>query len=218
METAEMGRVLTPITVENLEDLWAVRRGALPAGQVRSVTIPDALVDTGASMLALPTTTIAALGLKKNRDRPARAATGTTLVGIYDVVQLTIQGRECKIEVMEVPDGTPALVGQLPLEMLSFVVDMTNHRLAGDPATGGEHVLDLFLLPGGSYPPRRFRLPRTDTAAHNTILVEFTAEMVDPDSPEFREHDRKGRPPSAPPIPDYLKHPKPDDQPPPVGD
>ena len=110
METAEMGRVVTEITVENLEDLWAARRGELPPDQVRSVVIPDALVDTGASMLALPTGVIRQLGLKKNRDRPARATTGPTTVSIYDVVQLTIQGRDCKIEVMELPDGTPALV------------------------------------------------------------------------------------------------------------
>lgn len=53
-----------------------------------------------------------------------------------------------------------------------------------------------------------------DTLGHKVILVEFTAEMIDPDSPEFREHDRRGRPPGAPPIPDYLKDPKPTDPPP----
>lgn len=184
METAEMGRVLTPITVENLEDLWAVRRGDLPADKVRSATVPDALVDTGASLLALPSSLIRALGLKKGYERPARSATGTAIVSVYDVVRLAVQGRECKVEVMEVPDGTPALVGQLPLEMMSFVVDMTNHRLTGDPTTGGEHVLDLFLLPGGSYPPRRLRLPRTDNASHNTTLVRFTDPPLKPDGPD----------------------------------
>ncbi|MBX9580860.1 MAG: retroviral-like aspartic protease family protein [Gemmataceae bacterium] len=183
METADLGRVPTPITVENLEDLWAVRRGDLPADRARKAEVPDALVDTGASLLALPSSLIRALGLKKSRDRQARAVTGTTTVSIYDVVQLTVQGRDCKVEVIEVPDGTPALVGQLPLEMMSFVVDVTNHRLTGDPATGGEHVLDLFLLPDGSYPPRRLRLPRTDTAAHNTILIRFRDPPLDPPPP-----------------------------------
>lgn len=139
-----MGRVQVEMTVESVEDLWAVRKGELAANQVRKVVIPDALVDTGASTIALPTSVIRQLGLKKVKERPVRAATGPGTVSVYDVVQFTIQGRDGKLEVIEVPDGTPALVGQLPLEMLCFVVDMKNHRLVGDPFTGGEHVLDLF--------------------------------------------------------------------------
>ena len=30
METEAVGRVLTEVTIENLEDLWAVKRGLLP--------------------------------------------------------------------------------------------------------------------------------------------------------------------------------------------
>ena len=54
METAEMGRVTTDATIENLKDLWDAERGRLPAGEVRRV-IGDALVDTGATLLALLT-------------------------------------------------------------------------------------------------------------------------------------------------------------------
>ena len=42
-----MGRVTTEAAIENIEDLWAVKRGLLPADQARRVTISDALVDTG---------------------------------------------------------------------------------------------------------------------------------------------------------------------------
>jgi clan AA aspartic protease len=144
METAEMGRVLVEMKVENLQDLWDVQRGMLIPDQVRTVVIPDALVDTGASTIALPTGVIRQLGLKKVKDRPVRVATGTGTVSVYDVVQFTIMGRDGKLEVIEVPDGNPALVGQLPLEMLCLVVDPKNQRLVGDPFTGGEQILDLF--------------------------------------------------------------------------
>lgn len=53
-------------------------------------------------------------------------------------------GRDGKLEVIEVPDGNPALIGQLPLEIACLVVDPKNQRLIGDPFTGGEQVLDLF--------------------------------------------------------------------------
>ena len=34
-----MGRVVAEITIENLGDLWAVRRGALAANKVRRVVV-----------------------------------------------------------------------------------------------------------------------------------------------------------------------------------
>jgi hypothetical protein len=45
---------------------------------------------------------------------------------------------------MEVPDDIPALVGQIPLEMLDLVVDLQGRRLTGNPAHNGEHILELF--------------------------------------------------------------------------
>jgi hypothetical protein len=45
---------------------------------------------------------------------------------------------------MEVPDGVPVLIGQIPLEFLDFVVDPVRQRLIGNPAHGGEHVLELY--------------------------------------------------------------------------
>jgi predicted aspartyl protease len=94
-------------------------------------------------MLSLPSGVIRQLGLKKSYDRRVRSAIGIGTAAVYDVVQVTIQGRECRVEVMEVPDGPPALVGQLVLEPLDFVVDMKNRRLIGNPEHNGELVLDL---------------------------------------------------------------------------
>ena len=38
MEHTEMGRVVTPATIENLEDLWAVKHGLLdPAAGAKSM-------------------------------------------------------------------------------------------------------------------------------------------------------------------------------------
>ena len=64
METT-MGRVLTEATIENLEDLWAAKRGLCQPDEVRRVKVVDALVDTGATLLALPTSLIQQLGLEK---------------------------------------------------------------------------------------------------------------------------------------------------------
>ncbi len=48
------------------------------------------------------------------------------------------------IDPMEIPDGSPVLVGQIPLEMFDLVIDMQKQRLIGNPAHGGEQMLELY--------------------------------------------------------------------------
>src|SRR5207302_8034262 len=114
------------------------KRGMIPAEQVRRVTVSDALVDTGASGLALPTRLIRQLGLEKRHEKGATASTGVTKISVYVAVRLTIQGRDMTVDPAEVPDEVPVLIGQIPLEYLDLVVDPTNRRLIGNPAHGGE--------------------------------------------------------------------------------
>jgi predicted aspartyl protease len=139
-----MGRVLTEATIENLLDLYDAARGTRPPDQVRRITTKDALADTGATTLALPTRLIQQLGLKKVYEKRATSSAGPCMVNVYEAVRLTIQDRFCTVDVMEVPDDTPVLIGQIPLEMLDLVVDLRGRRLIGNPAHGGEHVLELY--------------------------------------------------------------------------
>jgi predicted aspartyl protease len=139
-----MGKVLVAAKIENLADLLKVRDGALPPQQVRSLEVANALVDTGATMLSLPRRLIQQLGLQRHRTRTARTSAGTVAFGIYEAVRLTIQDRDCVIEVAEIPDDCPPLIGQVPLEMLDFVVDLVGQQLVGNPEHGGEHQFELY--------------------------------------------------------------------------
>jgi predicted aspartyl protease len=139
-----MGRVLTEATIENLNDVLNAENGVLRQEQVRRCTVPDALVDTGATMLSLPAELIKKLGLKKYSRRRVRSTTGVAEADLYAAVRLTIQGRICTMDVMEVPDDTPVLIGQLPLEQLDFVVDLQSRSLIGNPAHGGEQMYELY--------------------------------------------------------------------------
>ncbi len=65
-----MGRVTTEVTIENLADLVAVRKGQMTADQVRRITVSDALVDTGATGFAMPTNLLKQLGLTKISEPP----------------------------------------------------------------------------------------------------------------------------------------------------
>jgi hypothetical protein len=48
------------------------------------------------------------------------------------------------MDVLEVPDELPVLIGRIPLLHLEFVVDLRNRRLIGNPAHGGEHMYELY--------------------------------------------------------------------------
>lgn len=139
-----MGRVTTEATIRNLNDLLEAAQGKLPEDQIRKVEVSSALVDTGAWSLSLPTSLIRKLGLIKLATKQVMTSKGPSISDVYAVARLTIQGRDCSLDVTEVPDGVPVLIGQIPLELLDFVVDPKNQRLIGNPEHGGEHVLEMY--------------------------------------------------------------------------
>jgi predicted aspartyl protease len=153
METETMGRVLVTARIENIEDLYDVKKGQKTLDQVRFVEVTDALVDTGASMLSMPKSLIDRLGLDFVRSRRARTAAGSMDARLYGLAKLTIQGRDYTTEVLELPDNSPVLIGQLPLEAMDWVIDMPGRRLIGNPAHGGEQMYELYtFLPKPSTP------------------------------------------------------------------
>src|SRR5437867_1194579 len=123
METETMPRVVAEAKVENIYDLHEVTQGARPEDHVRRVIITDALVDTGATTLSMPGKLIQQLGLEKSYENRATSSQGLTTVNVYGPVRITLMGRFCSVDVVEVPDEVPVLIGQIPLEMLDLVVD-----------------------------------------------------------------------------------------------
>jgi len=144
MEKTDMGRVCVTAVIENLHDVNDVERRLLSADEIRRVEVRDALVDTGASMLSMPGRLIRRLGLRPVRERQVCTSAGSRNALVYGTVRLTIQGRDCPSDVVEVPDDCPVLVGQVPLELMDFVVDPTGQRLIGNPAHGGEQIIELY--------------------------------------------------------------------------
>ena len=62
---------------------------------------------------------------------------------IYRAVQFTVQGRDCISDVAEIPDELPLVIGQVPLEMMDWVVDPKGRRLIGNPEHGGEPMIEV---------------------------------------------------------------------------
>ena len=139
-----MGKVLVTARIENMGDLFAANRGTLAPDLVRAIEVTDALVDTGATGLSMPRSMLASLGLDFRRTRRALSSAGPIEVRVFGTARLTVQERDCPVDVTELPDGCPISIGQIPLEAMDFVVDMASRRLVGNPAHGGEHVIELY--------------------------------------------------------------------------
>jgi len=145
-----MGRVVVQARIENLGDLYLAREGAIAQAAVRRIDVTDALVDTiGATILCLPPQLIAQLGLNVGQVRRVRTAGGLKDFAMYDAVRLTVQGRDCIVDVAEVAEDCPVLIGQVPLALLDFVVDPKGQRLIGNPDHGGEQMFEIFTY----FPP-----------------------------------------------------------------
>jgi len=138
-----MGVVVVTALIESIEDLYRVQRGQLPDADVRRITADEALVDTGATGLALPRPMIDALGLMPIRARRMMTPSGVRDIPAFGAVRLTIGGRECVCDVIELANECPVLIGQVSLELMDFVVDPGRRKLIGNPAHNGEHLLEL---------------------------------------------------------------------------
>ena len=59
---------------------------------------------------------------------------------------IAIQGRDCALDVGEIGDEFPVLIGQIPLESLDWVVDTKNQQLIGNPDHHGEWGIERVLI------------------------------------------------------------------------
>jgi hypothetical protein len=142
MAAQTVGRATAEATIESLMDLYASQHGLITADQIRRVVIPDALVDDDTMLLSLPSSLIRRLGLRATKSR--HVFRGRAPAMVYDPVRLTIMGRDCTMEVLEAPDGEPVVIGRIALLSLDLVVDQAARKLTGNPAHGGEWVLELY--------------------------------------------------------------------------
>jgi clan AA aspartic protease len=140
--TIEMGKVLTAITVTNRADQVLAERGFIAVDQVKTITLQDVLVDTGATTLCLPADMIEALGLELLKEVPVSTAAGITTARIFQDAKISLCGREGTFECLELPGGREPLLGVIPLEMLGLEPDLQNQKLRVLP-TG---MTDTYLM------------------------------------------------------------------------
>jgi clan AA aspartic protease len=138
-----MGKVMTKIKLSNAGDLRDIQSGILGLGSERSVEL-EALVDTGATTLAIPADAVATLGLREFARLKVRLADGRIeeFPVVIDFV-VEIVGRATTCEAFVLAAGSTALIGQIPLEALDLVVDPKSKDVTVNPASPDMPLLDL---------------------------------------------------------------------------
>jgi predicted aspartyl protease len=143
LDTA-MGKVLTSLTIVNRADQVLADNNVIPTEQIRSVTLENVLVDTGATTLCLPAETIAQLGLTVLKEVDVATATGIRTARIFRDATLMLCGREGTFECLELPGGRDALLGVIPLEMLGLELDLQAQKLRVLPSESLQTYLTIY--------------------------------------------------------------------------
>jgi len=138
-----MGKIVTKIRLTNLYDI-ALQARKVSKAAPRQVEV-DALVDTGATRLYLKSSVIKSLGLKPVDRLRSRTISGPHTARTFEPVRLELMGRYGEFGVVEVDEGVPNLLGQIPLEHLDFVVDSKGRKLIPNPEHGGEWMSEAYL-------------------------------------------------------------------------
>lgn len=136
-----MGELRVKARLTSAGKRFLVRRGQLSSDQVRQYDA-DALVDTGAVSLIVPSFVVQQLGLELVGKKNAELANGEVVtVDVTEPIEVGINGRTVTLEALMT--GNEVLIGQMVLEATDMHVDCTNQRLIPNPAHPDQPVLKL---------------------------------------------------------------------------
>ncbi|MEL7143971.1 MAG: retroviral-like aspartic protease family protein [Cyanobacteria bacterium J06554_3] len=128
-EKNQMGKVTATITVANNVDQILAERGFIDRSEVRTLTLDNVLVDTGATMLSLPSAIAKQLGLPVKARTSVKTSAGSIEARIFSQTYLEINGRNTILECLELTELDIPLLGVLPMETLGLEPDLRNQQL-----------------------------------------------------------------------------------------
>jgi predicted aspartyl protease len=130
----DMAKIYTTITVINRADQIRAEAGIIAPEQIRSLTLENVLVDTGATTLCLVPEVISRLGLQLLKEVDVATAKGIGKARIF---------RDGTFECWELPGGQNNLLGVIPLEALGLEPDLLSQKLRVLPTESHETYLTI---------------------------------------------------------------------------
>lgn len=124
-----MGTFSVEVTLRNWQNRF------LPEDERGEEIVCEALVDTGASELCLPADVVESLNLVEvGRMRVQIANGGRHFYRLMGMVEVEVQGRSSRVQAVELPRGSRALLGAFPLEGMDWHISPKEGRLIPNPA------------------------------------------------------------------------------------
>jgi clan AA aspartic protease len=142
-EQESMGKIITTLVITNRLDEGISERGLMSQNEVRSITLNNVLVDTGATTLCLPSDIIEQLGLKLLRTVDVETATGISQARIFQDAKISLLDREGTFECLELLGSRSPLLGVIPLEALGIELDLQNQVLKPLPISPTQTYLTI---------------------------------------------------------------------------
>ncbi len=140
-EKNQMGQVTATITVTNHIDQILAERGFILESEVRVVTLDNVFVDTGATLLSLPTAVVEKLGLPVSGSTEVKTANGLVPARVFREANLEINGRRSTFDCLELTELDVALLGVLPMEALGIEPDLQKQQLRMLPMIGDDSYI-----------------------------------------------------------------------------
>ena len=129
----EVGLVRAEIELISGDDLVLHRRGYIREDQIKRLKI-NALVDTGAFMLAVNQRVKAQLDLPVVDTQIGQLADGTDLkLEIVGPVEVRFENRRASVDAMVLPGDAEVLLGAIPMQDMDVLVDPKQERLIVNP-------------------------------------------------------------------------------------
>lgn len=130
---ANMGLVYAEIELVRGADVILAQEGFLEPDRIRRCTV-QALVDSGATMLAIPDLIRMQLELRKISEIEADLADGSSVnLDVVGPIEVRFQNRRTFVDAIVTPNSAQVLLGAIPMEGMDVLVDPTRRRLIVNP-------------------------------------------------------------------------------------
>lgn len=129
MESASMGIVYADIELTNGDDLAFFRRGHLSEEQIHRCSV-RAMVDSGATMLAIPELIKKQLDLQPINQLESQLADGSaSMFEVVGPVEVRFQNRRTSVDALVVPGSDVVQLGAIPMEGMDVLINPKRERL-----------------------------------------------------------------------------------------
>ncbi len=124
-----MGLVYAEIDLINGGDMYLHRQGQIKENEVKQVRV-DALVDSGAYMLAINETVKAQLGLPFIEKQISTLADESAIeVEVVGPIEIRFENRRTTVDAIVLPGDSEVLLGKFPIDRMDTLVDSKQQKL-----------------------------------------------------------------------------------------